>query len=89
MKTKLGHMACPDCNARVVVRINERETLSYRCDECDGNGYSKKGEIRYSAWLKKIERVPGQEPKPAAKPAASPAPAKPGAKPAAKSVWDL
>ena len=56
-KTKFGYMPCPDCASRVVVKINERETLSYSCDECDGIGYSKKGEGRYPAWLKKIERV--------------------------------
>lgn len=69
-------MACPDCGERVVVKINERETLSYGCDECDGNGYSKKGEGRYSSWLQKITRVaapaapartPEKQPAPAAK----------------------
>jgi hypothetical protein len=40
-----------------VVRINEHETLSYGCDECDGIGYSKKGEGRYAKWLAKITRV--------------------------------
>ena len=68
MKTKFGHMACPDCTARVVVKVSPTETLSYRCDECDGNGYSKKGEGRYSTWMQKITRVdaPAPEKKPAA-----------------------
>ena len=81
MKTKLGHMGCPDCGARVVVKINERETLSYRCDECDGNGYSKKGEGRYSSWMKKITRAPGSEPpKPAEKKAGEGGDKKPAAR---------
>ena len=73
MKTKFGHMACPDCSSQVVVKISDTETLSYRCDECDGNGYCKKGEGRYATWQGKITRA---APAPKAKPAADPAPAK-------------
>lgn len=77
MKTKYGHMACPDCAARVVVKINERETLSYRCDECDGNGYSKKGEGRYATWVNNTTRVAADPaPAPAAAPTPAPAPRK-------------
>lgn len=68
-KSKFGHMKCPDCGERVVVKINDRETLAYRCDECDGNGYSKKGEGRYTAWMDKITRVAAD---PAPTPAAPP-----------------
>jgi len=74
---KFGYMKCPDCGERVVVKINERETLSYTCDECDGSAYSKKGEGRYPKWLEKIERAPGV-PAPGPKPA--PAPATPAKK---------
>jgi hypothetical protein len=66
MKTKFGYMACPDCQARVVVKINEANgTLSYGCDECDGNGYCKKDAGRYPGWLKRITPV---KPAPAAQP---------------------
>lgn len=76
MKIKFGHMDCPDCSARVAVRISEHETLSYRCDECDGNGYCKKTEGRYPSWLKKITRVAA--PAPVKEPAKTPASAKAG-----------
>jgi len=64
----------------VVVKKNEHETLSYRCDECDGNGYCTKGAARYDLWLKRVTAapVPASEPK-----AAEPKPA-PAAEPAAK-----
>ena len=85
MKTKFGHMACPDCGNRVVVKMNEHETLSYGCDECDGIGYSKKGEGRYAKWLSKITRTgksagdPPQAPAPAPAAPEKPAPAAPAA----------
>ena len=86
-KSKFGYMPCttPKCGTRLVVKMNERETLSWRCDECDGNGYVKKGEAGYSRWLGVIDRAapppaPAPAPKPAA-PAEKPAPAAP--KPAA------
>jgi hypothetical protein len=70
-KRKYGHMACPDCGERVVVKINDNETLSYGCDECDSNGYCKKGEGRYPSWLKKITALaapaPAEPPPPADK----------------------
>jgi len=77
-------MDCPDCTERVRVKINEHKTLSYRCDECDSNGYRQPGTAAYAAWEKKITRdtAPAPAPKPApvadpAPPAPKPAPAKP------------
>ena len=92
MKTKYGYMACPDCATRVVVKINEHQTLSYRCDECDGYGYAKKGEGRYSKWDARITEkttapaAPPAEPKSAAptKSVAKPQESKPAA---AKMPW--
>ena len=78
-KTKLGHMACPDCAERVVVKINEHGTLSYSCHECDGSGYCKKDEARYPRWEAKITKLPGeqkQEKKTAPPPAEPAAPVK-------------
>lgn len=86
MKTKFGYMQCPDCGERVVVKQNENETLAYRCDECDGNGYTRKGEGRYQSWIKKITRTAPV--KPEAKPEAKPAPGKPDTKPARKSLTE-
>lgn len=87
-KSKFGYMACPDCGERVVVKVNERETLSYSCAECDGDGYRKKGQAAYAHWLKKITPAappPADPPKPGAgkkeKAPADPPPA-PAAKPA-------
>lgn len=80
MKTKFGYMTCPDCKERVAVKINDQnETLSYLCTECDSNGYCKKGEGRYDAWLQRITRTaaPAPQPKPG-----TPAPVK------KKSVMD-
>ena len=79
MKTKFGYMACPDCGERCVVKQNEHETLAYRCDECDGNGYARKGEGRYPTWLKKITRTAAPAAAPAVKPEKG-APAKPARK---------
>jgi len=56
-KTKFGYMKCPDCTARVVVKVNDKETLSYNCDECDSFGYARKGAGNYAAWLGRIERT--------------------------------
>jgi hypothetical protein len=82
MKIKIGYMLCPDCQKRVVVRKNELDTLFYRCDECDGNGYSKSSEARHALWLARITDAPAPAPAPA--PAAAPKPA-----PAPKCVTTL
>lgn len=76
VKTKFGHMSCESCGDRVVVKINEQETLSYSCDECEGMGYARKGNLQRDLWLKKIERIAAP---PAPAPAASPKPATPPA----------
>jgi hypothetical protein len=43
IKKKHGKMACETCCEPVTVKINERETLSYNCQECDAAPYAKKG----------------------------------------------
>jgi hypothetical protein len=85
-KSKFGYMTCPTpgCGTRLVVKINERETLSWGCDECDGTGYVKKGEAGYSKWMNTIARAalspqPAPELKPTAAPTPSPKPATPAA----------
>lgn len=76
-KTKIGHMACPDCGEKVAVKENEHGTMSYSCDECDGNGYCRKGEGRYPSWRAKITPLAGAKPAAESKPASEkPAPAK-------------
>ena len=95
MKTKFGYMSCPGCTAagrktRVLVRINERETLSAACDECDSTEYAKKGTGKHADWSKGIERIGPAEPKPAPKVEPNPAPKveqKAAVKQAAKMPW--
>ena len=89
-KMKFGSMVCPGCKAhgrstRVLVRVNEKETLSYHCDECDAPAeYAPKGTQKHADWLKSIERIVLA---PAAKPASDPAlVAKPAAAAAASRV---
>lgn len=82
-KVKFGYMDCPDClptKTRVVVKANERETLSFTCPECDSTAYVKKGAGNYGAWLGKIEKVP----QPAADPKPDPKPADPKPVPVGK-----
>lgn len=74
-KVKFGYMAHADCGTRVLVRVNEKETLSAQCDECDSTDYAQKGTGKHARWLAKIERIEG------AKPAAD---VKPGEKPGEK-----
>jgi predicted RNA-binding Zn-ribbon protein involved in translation (DUF1610 family) len=89
LRKKYGYMKCPDCGARVTVKINDLETLVYACDDCDGTGYSRKGEGRYAGWLAKIERCalpPPPVPDLRARPdPPSPAPASPPAPDVAKA----
>lgn len=82
-KKKHGHMPCPDCGEKVVVKINpESKTLSYSCDECDGTGYCKAGEGRYAIWTKKIVLIapPGGAHPPAPVPGKDEKPAPPAAR---------
>jgi hypothetical protein len=71
VKTKFGYMKCENrkCGAKVVVKVNEKETLSYTCDECDKSAYAKKGTREHADWLSDIERsAPASQPKPGDKP---------------------
>jgi hypothetical protein len=69
-KTKYGTMDCPTpgCGHTVNVKINENETLSVYCDECEGSDYAKKDQPKHAHWIKVIKPT-------AAKPA-DPEPAK-------------
>jgi hypothetical protein len=72
LKTKFGTMTCltPSCGKTVIVRINENETLSTHCEECEASDYAKKDQPRHAAWLKVIKIIPGAAIKPAPAPAA-------------------
>jgi len=76
VKIKYGYMLCPTpgCGTRLVVKKNERETLSWSCAECDGAGYAKKGDAGYVRWDGAVvDKVAAPAPAPA--PAPKPAPA--------------
>jgi hypothetical protein len=61
-------MPCPDCSKRVVVKVNENETLTFTCPECDSTAYVKKGAGNYAAWISKIEKVAAPAPAPSPTP---------------------
>lgn len=67
-KTKYGKMKCPTpgCGELVIVKVNERETLSWNCQECDHSGYVRKGDAGYAKWAGSVTRQ--AEPAPAATP---------------------
>jgi len=48
------------CTHTVVVRANDRFTLSYRCDECDSAPYALNGTGVHSSWLAQITPAPGE-----------------------------
>lgn len=93
VKKKFGYMSCPGCTAagratRVLVRANDRGTLSYSCDECDAPDYAHQGTTKHADWMRRLERIeaaPAEKPKEAK--AAAPAPAAPAA-PKAKYPWE-
>lgn len=93
MKVKYGYMPCPtpNCGTRLVVKKNERGTLSWSCAECDGNGYVKKDDAGFARWDNAVvdkvtapaapsKPAPAAEPKPAPKAEPKPAPAAPSRK---------
>lgn len=64
-KKAIGTMSCQCCGKEVVVKENERGTLSYTCQWCDDSPYQKAGTLAFSSWQKKMapmgvpnERVP-------------------------------
>ena len=60
--SKIGNMPCPEHpSVQLLVRENERGTLSAKCDECDDTHYAKKGTGKYTAWLSKLKRFPGAD----------------------------
>lgn len=66
-KTKYGTMACPTpgCGHTVNVKINENETLSVYCDECEGSDYAKKDQPKHAHWVKVIKPIESDKPAPA------------------------
>lgn len=76
-KAKFGYMKCPtpQCATRLVVKINDKETLSCRCDECDFSLYVTKGQAGYARWVGVIERPAAPPAEPKSAPAASGKPA--------------
>lgn len=80
-KTNLGEMACETCGRTVIVKTNEKETLSYRCDYCDAAPYQKAGTLAAKTWLSKVKPIahgspaPTLAPPPAADPIKAPQPA--------------
>ena len=87
MNKKFGYMECRGCKAagrtnRVLVRVNDRGTLIYKCDECDAPAeYAPTGSQKHADWLKAIELIAP----PAAAGAAQPAVAAVGKK---KAPWE-
>lgn len=63
MKNKFGYMPCETCGERVMVKVNEKNTLSYGCDECDAAPYAKEGSGQHAHWVKKcaVEVKPAVE----------------------------
>lgn len=89
-KQKFGYMKCRECGERVVVKRNENDTLSYRCDECDAVAYAKKTDAFHHRWMAAIEKVaaPAPSPAPASKGNPPPAPAPKPEKKKAGLPWE-
>lgn len=52
-------MPCQCCGKEVVVKVNERGTLSYCCQWCDDSPYQKPGTLAFAAWKAKMTPVHG------------------------------
>ena len=62
VKTAVGVMPCQCCGKEVVVKSNERGTLSYACQWCDDAPYQRAGTLAYKAWQGKTKPLPGAAP---------------------------
>lgn len=62
MKLAIGLMPCQCCGKEVVIKENERETLSYACQWCDDAPYQRTGTLAYKSWCEKIKPLPGNAP---------------------------
>ena len=76
---KYGYMKCEGCasdkkETRLLVRKNEKGTLSASCDECDATDYAMPGTTKHARWTRNTTLIetdaapkPGkkEEPKPA------------------------
>lgn len=60
-KENAGKMPCQCCGNEVIVKRNERGTLSYSCQFCDDAPYQKPGTVAHQTWLEKITPMPGQQ----------------------------
>lgn len=76
-KTKVGKMKCESCGEPVTVRTNERETLSYRCEECDAAPYARPGTGLHGIWMGKITLDKSPSAAPAKTPDPQPTPPPP------------
>lgn len=84
-KTKVGKMACESCGEPVIVKQNELETLSYRCDECDAAPYARVGTGQHKRWLEKV----GAESQPVKQQSMKAATQPDAAKPKSTNMWGL
>lgn len=86
-----GLIACPDCGKECVVKVNDRGTLSARCDWCDSVTYRQPGTVAHDLFKARCRSVGEIPPAPAADPAPAPA-ADPAPRPAPRkkaNVLDL
>lgn len=74
-KENAGKMPCQCCAQEVIVKRNERGTLSYSCQFCDDAPYQKPGTVAHKTWLEKITAMPGQQATAPVAPAVQPKPA--------------
>jgi len=53
VKIPIGRMKCETrtCNHLVMVMKNDKGTLSYSCDECQGNAYVHDHQVKYKTWI--------------------------------------
>lgn len=89
-KVNIGEMPCRTCSRTVIVKENEKKTLSYRCDYCDSAPYEREGTMAAKIWREVIRPI-SYHPPMASAPAApirpsAPAPVVPTSAPAPAPV---
>lgn len=62
MKTPIGIMPCQCCGWDVVVKENEKQTLSYSCDKCGDPPYQRPGTEAAKIWRGKLKPLPWSAP---------------------------
>lgn len=83
-KVAVGMMRCQCCPNDVVVKKNERGTLSYTCQFCDDAPYQKQGSLAYKSWESRLRPMFGAEPENSAAPVEKQTAAAPAEKPKAE-----